>query len=78
MSDVLGWWAPDFTVAYNSKFGPHAPHTGTPYPPPALAWLDFFEQLLTPAGDALADGLALDGTHLNPQYVRLLEAALPA
>ncbi|EOD30456.1 hypothetical protein EMIHUDRAFT_232788 [Emiliania huxleyi CCMP1516] len=45
---------------------------------PVLAWLDFFEQLLTPAGDALADGLALDGTHLNPQYVRLLEAALPA
>ncbi|EOD38565.1 hypothetical protein EMIHUDRAFT_224320 [Emiliania huxleyi CCMP1516] len=38
---------------------------------PVLAWLDFFEQLLTPAGDALADGLALDGTHLNPQYVRL-------
>ena len=28
-------------------------------------------------GEALADGLALDGTHLHPSYVSLLEAALP-
>ena len=28
--------------------------------------------------NALADGLALDGTHLHPSYVRFIEAALPA
>ena len=44
---------------------------------PSLHWLDFFDQLLSPDGEALADGLALDGTHLHPSYVSLLEAALP-
>ena len=44
---------------------------------PKLHWLDFFDQLLSPDGEALADGLALDGTHLHPSYVSLLEAALP-
>ena len=44
---------------------------------PSLHWLDFFGGLLSPDGEALADGLALDGTHLHPSYVSLLEAALP-
>ena len=44
---------------------------------PSLHWLDFSDQLLSPDGEALADGLALDGTHLHPSYVSLLEAALP-
>ena len=44
---------------------------------PSLYWLDFFDALLSPDGDALAAGLALDGTHLHPSYVSLLEAALP-
>ena len=43
---------------------------------PSLTWLDFFDELLTPDGDALADGLSLDGTHLHPSYIRLVQAAL--
>jgi len=43
-----------------------------------LYWLDFFPQLLSSDGAALADGLALDGTHLHPSYVRHLEQALPS
>jgi len=45
---------------------------------PSLHYLDFFNEMLSPSGDALADGLALDGTHLHPRYVKLLEKALPA
>jgi len=45
---------------------------------PTLRWLDFFESMLAPAGDALAHGLELDGTHLHPDYVRLLESSLPS
>ena len=44
---------------------------------PNLHWLDFSDALLSPDGEALADGLALDGTHMHPSYVSLLEAALP-
>ena len=44
---------------------------------PSLYWLDFLDGLLSPDGEALADGLALDGTHMHPSYVTLLEAALP-
>jgi lysophospholipase L1-like esterase len=44
---------------------------------PTLAWLDFFGALLAPSGEALAEGMALDGTHLSPDYLRHLEAALP-
>ena len=44
---------------------------------PSLHWLDFFDALLSADGEALADGLALDGTHMHPSYVSLLEAALP-
>ena len=45
---------------------------------PTLTWLDFFDGLLSADGERLADGLSLDGTHMHPDYVRLLEAALPA
>lgn len=43
-----------------------------------LHYLDFFDALLThtPAGAALAPGLALDGTHLSPDYLVHLRAAL--
>ena len=43
---------------------------------PNLKWLDFFDQMLTPAGDALRPEYALDGTHLSPAYLELVEAAL--
>jgi len=45
---------------------------------PTLTWLDFFGALLAPSGDALAEGMALDGTHMNPVYLRHLETALPS
>ena len=41
-----------------------------------LRWLDFFDKLLTDDGERLADGLALDGTHMHPAYVNVLEEAL--
>jgi tetratricopeptide (TPR) repeat protein len=43
---------------------------------PTLRWLDFFDKLLTDDGERLADGLALDGTHMHPAYVNVLEEAL--
>jgi hypothetical protein len=44
---------------------------------PSLYMLDFFGDLVTADGSALADGLSLDGTHLHPRYVRFLENKLP-
>lgn len=44
---------------------------------PELYYLDFFDQLLTPDGEGLIEGLALDGTHLHPSYLRFMEAVLP-
>lgn len=43
-----------------------------------LHWLDFFDQLLDggAAGDNLHPDFRLDGTHLGPAYVSLLEQAL--
>lgn len=44
-----------------------------------LRWLDFFERLLDDggaAGDNLHPDYRLDGTHLGPAYVSLLEKAL--
>ena len=41
-----------------------------------LKWLDFFDQMLTPDAASLRPELALDGTHLSPAYLPLLEAAL--
>ena len=43
----------------------------------SLKYLDFFDALLSDAGEKLAEGLQLDGTHLHPAYVALLERALP-
>jgi hypothetical protein len=41
---------------------------------PSLKWLDFVEDLLKDGG--LHPDFNLDGTHLHPNYLRLLEAAL--
>ena len=38
--------------------------------------LDFFEQLLTPDGAALKEELKLDGTHMHPDYTKIMEAEL--
>ena len=42
----------------------------------SLHMLDFFEQLLTPDGSALKEGLKLDGTHLHPDYTKVMEGEL--
>jgi len=34
------------------------------------------DQLLTPDGDALHPDFEMDGTHMGPKYVRVLEGAL--
>lgn len=41
-----------------------------------LRWLDFFEDLLDDTGGKLRPEYRLDGTHLGPKYVELLETAL--
>lgn len=41
-----------------------------------LHWLDLFSNLLTPDGLRLHPSLHLDGTHMNPGYVRTIEEAL--
>lgn len=41
-----------------------------------LHWLDFFDQLLDDTGASLRPDFRLDGTHLAPGYVGLLEKAL--
>lgn len=41
-----------------------------------LHWLDFFDSLLTPAGDRLRPEYEFDGTHLAPAYVSKLAEAL--
>lgn len=41
-----------------------------------LLWLDLFDGLLDNAGENLRAEFRLDGTHLGPSYVRLLEKAL--
>eukprot|EP00669_Euglena_mutabilis_P000749 TRINITY_DN10980_c0_g1_i1.p1 TRINITY_DN10980_c0_g1~~TRINITY_DN10980_c0_g1_i1.p1 ORF type:complete len:258 (-),score=89.14 TRINITY_DN10980_c0_g1_i1:29-802(-) len=45
---------------------------------PAIRWLDFYELLLTEDRRSLRPEYALDGTHLHPRYLPLLEAALGA
>jgi len=40
-----------------------------------LRWLDFFPQLLSSTGDFNKE-YELDGTHMNPKYVHLLETAM--
>jgi hypothetical protein len=51
-----------------------------------VTWLDYFDELLVPAASApltpdvshlaLNPAFELDGTHMNPSYLRLLEAAM--
>ena len=41
-----------------------------------LHWLGFFEDLLVRDGDALNPAYALDGTHLSPAYLELLQETL--
>jgi len=43
---------------------------------PSLHMLDFFSSLLTPDGTSLADGLKLDGTHMHPDYTKLMQPEL--
>jgi len=50
--------------------------SATPQAQGRLRYLDFYDGLLTAGGNALAPGLALDGTHLSPAYLPLLQAAL--
>ncbi len=45
---------------------------------PALRFLDFADALLTPDGAALRPEYELDGTHMSPRYVRLVEDCLNA
>jgi hypothetical protein len=41
-----------------------------------MYWLDIFSQLLSDDGERLRDGLELDGTHLNPAYIPILETGI--
>ena len=41
-----------------------------------VKWLDFFDDLLTPDRDKLKPEYQLDGTHISPKYISLLESAL--
>lgn len=43
-----------------------------------LAFLDFFQELLTSDGSGLLQQLEFDGSHLHPRYLGHLEAALNA
>jgi len=43
---------------------------------PSVAWLGFEHELLTEDGTQLKPQYALDGIHMHPDYLRLLEAAL--
>jgi hypothetical protein len=45
---------------------------------PGLHWLDFFGDLLTPDGTGFNTAYELDGTHMNPTYLPLLEKAMNA
>jgi hypothetical protein len=39
-------------------------------------WLDFFDNLLTDDQKNLKDIYIMDGTHINPIYISLLEKSL--
>eukprot|EP00667_Euglena_gracilis_P002733 EG_transcript_2737 len=45
---------------------------------PRIHWLDFYTQVLTPDGQHLRPEYELDGTHIHPRYLPLVEAALNA
>ena len=54
-------------------------HTQTMIPAPGVRWLDFFDDLVVavpPADLQLRPGLRMDGTHITPAYVSLIESAL--
>jgi len=49
----------------------------TMIPAPGVRWLDFFEDLLVAEPDLqLRQGLRMDGTHITPAYVSLIESAM--
>lgn len=39
-------------------------------------WLDFFSSLLVDDGSKLNPDYALDGTHMNPNYLKLVESSM--
>ena len=41
-----------------------------------VTWLNFFDSLLTDDGNGLRKEYELDGTHMNPSYLTLLEKAI--
>ncbi|GAM29273.1 hypothetical protein SAMD00019534_124490 [Acytostelium subglobosum LB1] len=41
-----------------------------------LVWLDFFDELLDSTGNGFNQEYAMDGTHMNPSYVRLVERTI--
>jgi len=43
-----------------------------------LVWLDFYTDLLTEDGSALREEYNLDGTHVHPAYLTVLEKAFAA
>lgn len=43
-----------------------------------IVWLDFFSSLLTEDGNSLVSDYTLDGTHMNPTYISLLESSINA
>lgn len=43
---------------------------------PRLHWLNFVGELLTDNGTTLKEEYKLDGTHLHPSYVTLIEKSL--
>ena len=45
---------------------------------PQLHWLNFIGELLTDDGITLKEEYKLDGTHLHPSYVALIEHAISA
>lgn len=40
-----------------------------------MKWLDFYDDLITADGKNLRDDMKMDGTHVSPAYVRLMEEA---
>ena len=66
----------NFKIAHLSQsFAPKIPSINLSLRAGAL-WLDFYEKLLTDDRKSLNPDYVMDGTHLNPCYVDLLETAL--
>ena len=55
-----------FNTIYKSKIDKMA----------GVKWLDFFDDLLTPDGSMLKPEFHLDGTHISPKYISLLQNKL--